>query len=194
MTLEEEAITFAFGGICVVKSFKWDWEKAWKLYEFLRNLKNFWSSDADLIERDEQSSELTDETPGSFIDLPTAEIRGAYLELKSSWHMAPRRIAFQTTSASRIIQRNHCILSKQSSRSKASNTTSAFHESHVSNKLNVRLTFRSTQHAIMHFKVKTRVAFSTERPASSSIKAASSLASTRVFPRFCNLFNSTPEK
>jgi len=37
-----------------------------------------------LIERDEQSSELTVERPGSFIDFLTAEICDAYLELKSS--------------------------------------------------------------------------------------------------------------
>jgi len=37
-----------------------------------------------LIKRDEKLSEFTVERLGSFIDLPTIEIHGAYLKLKSS--------------------------------------------------------------------------------------------------------------
>ena len=42
------------------------------------------SSDASLIRRDEQSSELTVERPRSFIGSSMAEIRGAYLDLNLS--------------------------------------------------------------------------------------------------------------
>ena len=43
---------------------------------------SFKTSNAGLVERDEQSSELTVERPGSFIDLLTVEIRSANFELK----------------------------------------------------------------------------------------------------------------
>jgi len=82
---------------------------------------------------------LTVERPGSFIVLPMVEIRGTDLELKLSGCVALKRPAFQMIFVSRMIQCDLRVSSKQGLHPEASNATFAFHESHISNKLNTRL-------------------------------------------------------
>jgi len=96
--------------------------------------------------KDEQSSELTDERPGSLIDLPTVKIRGTNLELKLSWCMALRR------PASRMIQRDLHISSKQGTRPEVSNMTIAFQPS------STRRSRSEASNVIPVFQDQTRVA------------------------------------
>ena len=74
-------IAFSFRAMCMVKSLK-KIKKSLKLYEF-RKAQEL-CSNAGLIKRDKQSSELTVERGGSFIGSLMAEIRDAYLELNLS--------------------------------------------------------------------------------------------------------------
>ena len=117
--------------------------------------------------------------------------------------MALRRPAFRTTSASKMIQRDLHVSSKQGLHPEASNTTCIQKRpirppcftSCVSIKLNARLTFRSIQrdHRVSRQESQVQqMRFASSRRlkailASSSIRAASSLSNTIA----CPCFNST---
>ena len=89
----------------------------------LKKLKSF-CSNAGLEEEAVKVRRLLKDL-GHFIGLPMAEICGTDFELKLSWHVTLRRPAFQTTSSSRMIQRDLRISSKRHPCPKASSATFA---------------------------------------------------------------------
>ena len=85
--LEEATVCLGFGAILTVKSLN-KIEKGLKLYGFRKAQEVCLNTD--LMKIMNNQSELTVETPGSFIGLSMAEIRGVYVELNPSQTHIPR--------------------------------------------------------------------------------------------------------
>ena len=112
--LKEAAECLPFGAIYMVSFFEKGWRKLEKLW--VQKISRALFSDAGLIGRDEQPSELTVERPGSFIGSLMAEISDAYCELNLSKTRVQRGTRVKMMSVSRNIQHDLRVSSATESR------------------------------------------------------------------------------